>query len=264
MFPIINKPTRVTKKTATAIDHIITNCFVDTNFKTAIFKSDISDHFLICVFLSPMIDENKNEVTYIYKRNINSETIEKFNQKLYEIDWNEVKSCEHPSESYEIFLTKFLSIYDDFFPKKKIKVKSKDIQSPWITAGIKKSSKRKQRLYENFLKCRSQRNENEYKNYKRLFETIKKRSKKLHFSKLIVKYKDNIKKTWSVIKEVIGKEKIQQQNFPQKICIGNKEITDLKTIAEKFNKFFTEIGPNLAKDIEPSSVTFDNYLKILT
>ena len=64
-----------------------------------------------------------------------------------------------------------------------------------------------------------------------------------------------------MIKEVIGKEKIQQQNFPQKICIGNKEITDLKTIAEKFNKFFTEIGPNLAKDIDPSSVTFDNYLK---
>ena len=201
-----------------------------------------------------MIDENKNEVTHIYKRNINSEMVEKFNQKLYKIDWNEVKSCKHPSESYEIFRTKFLSIYDDFFPKKKIKVKSKDIQSPWITAGIKKSSKRKQRLYEKFLKCRSERNEDEYKNYKRLFETIKKRSKKLPFPKLIVNYKHNIKKTRSVTKEVIGKEKIQQQIFPQNICIGNKEITDLKTIAEKFNKFFTEIGPNLSKDIDPSSV----------
>ena len=116
-----------------------------------------------------MIDENKNEVTYIYKRNINSETIEKFNQKLCEINWNEVKNCEHPSESYQKFLTKLLSIYDDFFRMKKIKVKSKDIQSPWITAGIKKTSKRK------FLKCRSERNEGEYKNYKRLFETIKKR-----------------------------------------------------------------------------------------
>ena len=79
----------------------------------------------------------------------------------------------------------------------------------------------------------------------------KKRSKKLLFSKLIVKCKDNIKKTWSVIKEVIEKEKIPQQKFPKKICIGNKEITDLKTIAEKFNKFFTEIGLNLAKDIDP-------------
>ena len=50
-----------------------------------------------------------------------------------------------------------------------------------------------------------------------------------------------------MIKEVTGKEKIQQQSFPQKICIGNKEVTDLKTIAEKFNKFFTENGPNLEK-----------------
>ena len=104
-----------------------------------------------------MINGNKNEVTYIYiyKRNINSGKIKKFNRKLNEVDWNEVKSCKHPSEFYETFLTKFLSIFDDFFPKKKIKVKSKDIQSPWITAGIKNSSKCKQRLYERFLKCRS-------------------------------------------------------------------------------------------------------------
>ena len=60
MIPIMNKPTRVTRKTAAVIDHI-TNCFVDTNSKTSIFKSDISDHFPVCVFLSPMI------VIYIYK-----------------------------------------------------------------------------------------------------------------------------------------------------------------------------------------------------
>ena len=47
----INKPTRVTMKTATAIDNILTNSFLDTNFKSAIFKTDISDHFPICLFL---------------------------------------------------------------------------------------------------------------------------------------------------------------------------------------------------------------------
>ena len=47
MIPIINKTKKaVTKKTATTIDHIITSCFVDTNFKPAIFKSDISDHII--------------------------------------------------------------------------------------------------------------------------------------------------------------------------------------------------------------------------
>ena len=94
-----------------------------------------------------MTDENRNEVTYMYKKNTNCETAEKFNQKLYETDWNEVKCFENSSESYEIFVTKFLSIYDAFFPKKKTEVKSKDIQRTWITSGIKTLSKRKQRLY---------------------------------------------------------------------------------------------------------------------
>ena len=65
-----------------------------------------------------MIYENKNEVTYLYKRNINSETIEKFYQNLYEIDWNEIKSCQNLSESYEIFLSTFFGFYDAFFEEK--------------------------------------------------------------------------------------------------------------------------------------------------
>ena len=104
-----------------------------------------------------------------------------------------------------------------FSLKKKIKIKIKDIESPWITAGIKKSSKRTQRLYEKFLKHRNEKSEEIYKNYKRLFEVVKKNSKRLYYSNLIIKYKNNIKKTWSLIKEAIGKEKIKQQNFPKKI-----------------------------------------------
>ena len=52
MIPTINKSTRATRKTAKAIDRIFTNCFTETFFKTAIFKSEISDHFPIC-FLAP-------------------------------------------------------------------------------------------------------------------------------------------------------------------------------------------------------------------
>ena len=48
LIPTINKPTRVTMKTATTIDHILTNSFVDTDFKS-VFKTDISDHFPVCL-----------------------------------------------------------------------------------------------------------------------------------------------------------------------------------------------------------------------
>ena len=83
MKPTINKPTRVTRQSVTAIDYILTNCFVNFDFKTAIFKSDISDHFPISFFL-PMTNEfSKTEPIYIHKRIINNNAIEMFRQKLY-------------------------------------------------------------------------------------------------------------------------------------------------------------------------------------
>ena len=35
-------------------------------------------------------------------------------------------------------------MYDNFFPIKKMKLKLKDLESPWITQRVKRSSKRKQ------------------------------------------------------------------------------------------------------------------------
>ena len=46
-------------------------------------------------------------------------------------------------------------------------VKSKYLNTPWITKGIRKSSKRKQRLYEKYLKIRSKENERELKKMRR-------------------------------------------------------------------------------------------------
>ena len=47
MAPTINKPTRVTKHTATIIDKIITNCILSINFKSALVKKYLSDHIPI-------------------------------------------------------------------------------------------------------------------------------------------------------------------------------------------------------------------------
>ena len=47
MIPAISKPTRVTKHTAAAIDNIITNFIINSGFKSAIVKTDLSDHFPI-------------------------------------------------------------------------------------------------------------------------------------------------------------------------------------------------------------------------
>ena len=116
-------------------------------------------------------------------------------------------------------------------------------------------------MYSKFLKKRNGKTKKEYQDYKKLFESIKKWSKKLHFSKLILKYKNNIRKTWQVIKEATGKEKYKQQILPKKILVDKISITETESIAESFNKYFTQIGPKLAKDIGTSTQSFNDYIK---
>ena len=83
---------------------------------------------------------------------------------------------EDSSEAYKTFLNVFSNLY--VFPKIKIKVNSKTRPSPWITRGILKSSKRKQKLFEIFSKNRNFVNKENYKTCTRLFESINKNLKR--------------------------------------------------------------------------------------
>ena len=83
-----------------------------------------------------------------------------------------------------------------------------------MTKGLVKSSKKKQRLYENFLKNRNPEQEPNYKQYQTLFESLKKKSKKNYYSDRINSYKYNIKKTWHVMKEIIGNKESLKSLLP--------------------------------------------------
>ena len=78
------------------------------------------------------------------------------------------------------------------FPKTKLKIKSNNKANLWITKGIAKSSKRRQKLYEKFLKNRSIESENIYKHYRKLFETMK--SKRKYYSEKLLLYQGDAKK----------------------------------------------------------------------
>ena len=66
MIPTINKPKRVTRHTATAIDHVFTNTLMDNiEIKTAIVKTDILDYFPIIFATKSKMDTEITE-QYIF------------------------------------------------------------------------------------------------------------------------------------------------------------------------------------------------------
>ena len=95
---------------------------------------------------------------------------------------------------------------------------------------------------------------------KRLFESIKNKSKTNYFNERLVKHQNDIKKTWDVIKEVIGNTKTKSYTLPKKLIVNDVEILDKKSIADHFNKYFINVGPNLATKIPSSKTNFESFL----
>ena len=217
VFPVINQPTRITKTGETAIDHILRNTILEFEVHSGIIKNDISDHFgIFCVLKTDLEKKSNNE--YILRRDIGKSNVEKFKEHMNTVDWNLITQTLNPNDSYSIFIEKFIKNYDQAFPLQNIKIKGKSLVAPWITKGIRKSSRKKQHLYEKFLKHKTTKTLETYKNYKKRFEKIKNSSKK-HYQNKLEKCKNNIKTTWKTMKEIIGKFKVFHQNLPNTLRI---------------------------------------------
>ena len=158
-----------------------------------------------------------------------------------------------------MFLRTFTDIYDANFPIREYILKDKDIKSPWISKSLKKSSKKKQRLYIKSLKSKTPEDEFHYKTYKSLFEKLRKKAKITYYSKLLHRYKTDSKRTWQVMKEITGKQKAKS-NLPQEIKVDKTIIQNPQGIPKEFNKFFTSVGPKLAKKIPNTEKTFQEFL----
>ena len=193
---------------------------------------------------------------FIYKSDFNENLLNLFKQNLFETSWDSSKNIADPSESYHKFLEIFSTLYKNYFPLTKVTLKPKRKKSPWITNGIANLSKRKQKLYENFFK-RTPENKETYKAYKNLFEIIKRRSKKKFYSAKLIKFQGDTKKTWHIMKKLIGKSGIDKLSFPQKIVINKTEIVGETKIANEFNKFFKNI---LAQKIPQPLKRFESYM----
>ena len=84
--------------------------------------------------------------------------------------------------------------------------KIKDLQTPWMSEAMRKSSQQTQKLYIKFLKSKNIEDELIYKNYKNLFEKLSKKSKQNYCSNLLAKQH----KRWQISEEITGK--VQKKN----------------------------------------------------
>ena len=101
-IPVINKPTRVSKTSATIIDHIWTNDMHNYSFSGILYTS-VSDHFPLSSSFTRSNLKSNCSVSKFSKRVFTDENID-----------------SGVNESFDIYLNHFLFLYNKHFPKKRI------------------------------------------------------------------------------------------------------------------------------------------------
>ena len=254
-YPTINKPTRITTDSATLIDNILTNDYL--NHTAGVLVADISDH--LPVFL--IIDNFRESVQANIKpkrRVFDKSSIENFIHDLNEIDWDCIMLLNDVHCIYSNFLAQVEQLYDRHFPVQEFKYRYDKSKSPWMSEGIYNSIRRKNHLYKKFLKNRTSQNKSNYTMYKNKLTCIIKLSKKNYLSKKFNQEKNNIKGTWKVINSLLNTRKNKVN--PTYFCAESSKITGNKEIADAFNKYFVNIGSKLTSELPLCNTPIDTFL----
>ena len=118
IIPLTIKPTLVTRHSANAIDHSITNSVTGHNdFRSAIIKTDLSDHFSIVFTIKSNETTQRPVLKYTYKHSYCEKNIGKLKNTLRNRNWNDIKKIEDLNKAYKYFLNIFIDICDMSFPK---------------------------------------------------------------------------------------------------------------------------------------------------
>jgi hypothetical protein len=249
LLQLVTNPTRVTSHSASLIDHVITNNVVDS-CDTVVLLAKISDHFPI-VYFKRVPSKNNGSKTYT-GRNFSQNNMALFGEALRHTNWEFVTNSDSAQESYNYFSDTFLALYDIYFPNVTVKFnRNYHPLESWMSNGILTSRREKIRLCKISLKFPTPFNANKFKTYRNIYNKVIRLAKRLHYDKLFSKFRNNLKKTWQLLHEVIKKSNVKS-NSVQNILVDNVSITDPLQMANCFNEFFSNIAVKIAQDIVPT------------
>ena len=258
LLPVITRPTRITSTSATLLDNITVQN-KSRRHDAGIILSYISDHFpTFYIDQTKVLPQKLKEFTTF---KINNETQSTLNTLLKDMSFQSVLSESEPQAAFNNFFELYSTATSLAFPKVTVKPKAMQFApSPWMTAGLLKSCKSKQKLFNKKISKPTLINISKFKDYNAIYNLCRRKAQKLYYNKMFSECKTDLKSTWKLIKEVTCTNKISKHSLPEYFLTNNNVLRKPEEIAQGFNKFFTEIGPKLASKIPKSKTDFKSYL----
>ena len=267
-IPKITLPTRFSDLRCTLIDNFLCKlspAILDSS--AAIFTNNISDHQLY-ILVVPNLSNTIKVPKYTnilwdanstpnFKADISKANVfAKLNPDI----------SANPNENYDILEKIIVHNINKHFPRRQVKFnKYKHKKNTWITKGILHSIKFRDNLYRELKKACP--NSDIYSTIKvnlRTYNKILKRNillaKQMHYKIKFDKYKNDIKGTWGVIRDILNKTH-GKKDYPEQFNLNGVHESNRIIIANNFNEYFTNIGEELASKItDPVGKSHTDYL----
>ena len=238
---LITSPTRITEKSSTLLDHILTNS-KDKVSQSGVVDLGVSDHQLIyCTRKTTHIKFSQHK--YIKIRSLKNYTVVLFCELLRNINFPKY-STEYTNlnEAYTDIVGKVMSVINKVAPMKEIRIKGNT--QPWFDEEILEEIRIREKMFSKFKKSKLHVDNVNYKKARNRVQSLIKKKKKKFIKTTL---KDNIgkpKELWKALKN-LGLP--SQSNSQADICLtkdGNISF-DPKTNAETFKDFFSNLASNL-------------------
>ena len=201
----------------------------------------------------------KRLIKGLFKHNTCRNNINNLKNELSIIDWSPIIADQNVQSAYKLFYNIFFKKFSDCCPYTKVSPKIKYEKSPWMTSGIFKSIRFKNKLYYRYKQRATLINKATYTKYRNILSTTINIAKKMHFTNLIQTNKGNSTQLWKIINSLLHKKTNVNTN---KIfeCSGGLSSND-DEIANNFVNYFSTVAKNLADKLPEGSQTPLSYIK---
>ena len=219
----------------------------DMNFKLRIDLQSSDNSLYESVFVEIMRPHGKNIIVGCLYRPPDA-SLNDFNRSVEDI---------MSAISFENKLSYIMGDFDINFPNSRSCSKPHCSSKPWFSNGLFTSCKKKNSLYKQFQLNPTALNKLRHNKYRNKYNFLIKLARKKFFHDKLLSVSADLKKTWSVIKQIISKKEPEQRFNNMKDSSGYSNPTQ---IATKFDNFFANVGPSLANKISPNQITYLEFL----
>ena len=259
LLPFIIQPTRVVDS---QVPSLIDNIF-STNISDSVLGGNIylklSEHFSQFASVNRGTIDLKKIV--MYGRNLKNFSADAFREDVSIQQWRQ--DTDDPSILLGDMFWRLDGSVERHGPMERLKPNEIKLKlKPWITTEIQKLIKVRDRLYAR--KKRQPENEhvqNIYNQARNRVSRMLEKSQKEHYDSYFEEHTTNIKKTWEGIRKIVNVKKSNKFSISH-LSINGKMVDEDIDIANAFNNFFVNVGPNTEKTVpKVPNKSPDQFLK---